>query len=271
MYILVIILVIFLAAAALPWTMDVTEVDIKTDKIRNQIRIMVLADLHCRRFGRNQERILKVLEEKKPDMIVIPGDLFDYERDHEISFELIRGLKGYPVYFSSGNHELFLDEIDDLRRRLKREGVYVLEDSSEIFHETEIAGMTDMGFEPDKSPAAVSALFHTDLYKILISHRPHYVDLYRACRCDLVISGHNHGGQWCLPFTEIGLFVPSQGFFPKYTHGLHDMGNKKMFVSRGLASGHPAIPRLFNNPEIGIINLIPEKPVCISEPDETQG
>ena len=34
-----------------------------------------------------------------------------------------------------------------------------------------------------------------------------------------------------------------------------------MFVSRGLASGHPDLPRLYNNPEIGIIDIIPENPI----------
>ncbi len=253
---------LFLLAAALPWKIDVTKVQIKTDKVKNPMRIMVLADLHCRRFGKNQNRILDRVKEEKPDIIVIPGDLFDYERDYEVSFELIRGLKGYPVYFSSGNHEMFLsDDLGRLRRRLEHEGVYVLEDRSEVFHEAEIAGMTDMGERPVKSPTEVSALFQTNLFRILISHRPHYYDLYRSCRCDLIISGHYHGGQWCLPFTKKGIYVPHEGFFPSHTHGLHEMNGKLMFVSRGLASGHPNLPRLYNNPEIGIIDIIPENPI----------
>ncbi len=69
---------------------------------------------------------------------------------------------------------------------------------------------------------------------------------------DLQLSGHAHGGQFILPF--IGpVFSPGQGLFPKYVRG--SFGEKpKLIVSRGL--GNAEFPlRLFNHPEINIINL----------------
>ncbi|UKI23675.1 MAG: hypothetical protein L6V88_04545 [Anaerotruncus sp.] len=69
---------------------------------------------------------------------------------------------------------------------------------------------------------------------------------------DLQLSGHAHGGQFILPF--IGpVFSPGQGLFPKFARG--SFGEKpKLIVSRGL--GNAEFPlRLFNHPEINIINL----------------
>ena len=76
-----------------------------TDRLQKQKKIAILSDLHCRRFGKGQSRIVDVIQEERPDLIVIPGDLFDVDRDFEISFELITKLKDYPIYFTSGNHD----------------------------------------------------------------------------------------------------------------------------------------------------------------------
>ena len=69
----------------------------------------------------------------------------------------------------------------------------------------------------------------------------------------LVLCGHAHGGQVRLPFVG-GLYAPEQGVLPKYTAGMHQDGNTRMIVSRGLGnSGFPL--RFGNRPEIVAITL----------------
>lgn len=248
-------------AAGLPYDrISTTNYIIRSKKIHDEIRICVLADLHCLRFGEKQSRIMENIEKNKPDLIIIPGDLFDVDRDYEISFELIDALKDYPVYFTSGNHDMYLeDEIEQLRKRLNDMGVIVLEDEGTTFTKEDTAielyGMCDHGRKPVIQGSDLKYMFHTDDYRILISHRPEYTEFYQDAPCDLVLSGHAHGGQWRIPFTHQGLFAPQQGFLPKYTEGVHDMNGTKLIVSRGLASGHPMIPRLYNDPEIVYVTL----------------
>jgi predicted MPP superfamily phosphohydrolase len=249
-----------IVTAGLPYHMDVSDDSIASKKIKAPIRIAVISDLHCRRFGRGQSRILNIIKKEKPDLVIIPGDLFDVDRDFEISFELIRGLRGLPVYFTSGNHDIYLKEqIGRLRLRLEAEGVHVLEDSGTLFAkdgcQIEIYGMKDQGSHVKFPSREISEKYHTDAFRILISHRPDYIDFYRSVDCDLIISGHAHGGQWRIPFTHQGVYFPHQGLFPKYTEGVHDLNGRKLVISRGLASGCPWIPRLYNNPEIVIIDL----------------
>ena len=90
-------------------------------------------------------------------------------------------------------------------------------------------------------------------YTILLSHRPELFETYVDCGIGLVLSGHAHGGQFCLPFIG-GLAAPNQGLFPIYDAGLYTAGSTDMVVSRGI--GNSIIPFRFNNrPEIVLIGL----------------
>ena len=61
-------------------------------------------------------------------------------------------------------------------------------------------------------------------YAVLLSHRPELINVYRG-RCDLVLSGHAHGGQ--IRIGTQGLYAPGQGPLPRYTRGIYD---GKMYV-----------------------------------------
>ena len=90
-------------------------------------------------------------------------------------------------------------------------------------------------------------------FTILLSHRPEIIDLYSESKVDLVFTGHAHGGQIRLPFTD-GLFAPNQGLLPRYTSGKFKKGNTEMIVSRGL--GNSLFPfRIFNRPELIVATL----------------
>lgn len=259
MWILIVILCILLFLAGLQYRMDVTHTEIVSAKVRKAVKICVLADLHCRRFGEKQSKITDVIEQENPDLIVIPGDLFDIGRDLEISFELIDQIRNRPVYYVPGNHDVYLKNLNELHQRLEEKGVKILEGTAELFQDLEIAGIRDMGYRANMKPAKANALWKTKKFRLLLCHRPDYVSFYEKLNCDLIICGHAHGGQWRIPFTHQGIIAPRQGLFPKYTEGVHQTGKAKMFVSRGLASGNPHIPRLYNNPEIAFITITPEE------------
>ncbi len=90
-------------------------------------------------------------------------------------------------------------------------------------------------------------------FKILLLHRPQYIDCCAEAKIDLVLSGHAHGGQIRIPFLG-GLLAPEQGFFPEYDAGVYSKGETWMVVSRGL--GNSVFPlRINNRPEIVLIEL----------------
>lgn len=78
-----------------------------------------------------------------------------------------------------------------------------------------------------------TVLDNTSHYTILLSHRLESFSTHADNKIDLVLSGHAHVGQIRLPFIG-GLFTPNQGFFPKYSEGIHEKNGTKMVVSRAL-------------------------------------
>lgn len=92
-------------------------------------------------------------------------------------------------------------------------------------------------------------------YSILLAHRPELINTYLHYDFDLILSGHAHGGQWRLPGIINGLFAPNQGFFPRYAGGQYKFDNSSMIVSRGLARESTRIPRIFNRPELVMIEI----------------
>ena len=97
----------------------------------------------------------------------------------------------------------------------------------------------------------------SDNLRILLAHEPQYFNDYVDSGVDIVFSGHAHGGQIRIPFTNIGLVAPNQGLFPKYTSGKYSEKDTSMYVSRGI--GNSILPlRIFNCPEIVELEIVPE-------------
>ena len=251
--------------------LEVNEYEIVSDRIPEAFsgfRIAQVSDLHNAEFGEGSEKLIELLSQTDPDMIVITGDLIDSRHtDIEIALEFARhAIKLAPVYYVSGNHEARVREYEDLKMGLAEAGVIVLEDQKDqITREGEsisILGIDDPSFQEDYlfgdaasvTSSALSELQNeSDGYTVLLAHRPELFETYVDAGVDLVFSGHAHGGQFRLPFIG-GLVAPNQGFFPKYDAGLFSEGSTTMIVSRGV--GNSIIPIRFNNrPEIILVTL----------------
>ena len=103
----------------------------------------------------------------------------------------------------------------------------------------------------------VTAALEGDVCSILLSHRPERVADYTGRGFDLVLSGHAHGGQWRIPLLGVGLIAPNQGLFPRYAGGTYNLEGTTLVVSRGLARESTRIPRLYNPPEVVVVDLVP--------------
>ena len=231
-------------------------------------RIAQVSDLHNAEFGEGNSKLLELLSQTEPDIILLTGDLIDSRQtDIEIALTFVReAMKIAPVYFVSGNHEARVIEYEDLKMGLSEAGVNVLENQIvEITREGEsitLMGIDDPSFQESYlfgdsegvAKQAIETLLRvSDGYTVLLSHRPELFELYVETGMDLVFSGHAHGGQFRLPLIG-GLVAPNQGFFPTYDAGLFSEENTNMIVSRGV--GNSIVPLRFNNrPEIIVVML----------------
>ena len=92
---------------------------------------------------------------------------------------------------------------------------------------------------------------------VLLTHRPERTSAYEGLGFDFILAGHSHGGQWRVPFLLNGLLAPNQGFLPAFAGGLYKLGESTLIVSRGLARESTRVPRIFNPPEVVVIDVVP--------------
>ena len=250
----------------------VTELTIKNEEIPfgfSGFRIAQISDLHNAEFGKENEKLLSMLEDCEPDMILITGDLIDSRRtdiETGISFAKKTVLIA-PTYYVTGNHEARIEEYEELIAGLENAGVHLLDNESVMVENSgdriTVTGMKDPSFVTDylfgdsktvAEDALTKLISNKDIYTVLLSHRPELFETYVECGADLVFSGHAHGGQFRIPFVG-GLVAPNQGLFPKYAGGRYNYETGTMIVSRGLARESTPIPRIFNRPELVIVDI----------------
>lgn len=221
-------------------------------------KIVQISDLHNKEFGTNNAKLINKIKEENPDMIVITGDLIDYGHSElDIAIDAAQQMVDIaPVYYVSGNHELSSENIYlELLEGLSDAGIRILENEMVKINDSfYLVGISDRAiqFGTAKETAKTVLLDNAeddseDVLKVLLAHEPQLIEEYTDF--DIVFSGHAHGGQVRIPFTDIGLVAPDQGLFPKYTSGEYRYEETTMYVSRGL--GNSIIPfRIFNRPEI---------------------
>lgn len=280
--ILTILGLLFICIAISLWASSnciiVKEYRFNTGKVTQEIKLVVLADLHDHEFGTGNEKLVDKIEEQDPDLILLDGDfLNDDSENANIPCELIEKLVEIaPVYFALGNHELSYIENShpELTQQLQKAGAIVLDREYVDLKVGEtilrLGGMYAYAFgmggnnEASKVPEDVRVFLEdfqdTEYLKIMMAHRPDsfiFGDAASYLDIDLVICGHNHGGQVVLPFLE-GLYGGDQGWFPEYVHGMYEKDGMNLFVTSGLSSHDQVLPRFNNPPEIAIIRISPE-------------
>ena len=90
-------------------------------------RLVVLSDLHGKRFGRQHSRLLEAVRKAGPDVICLCGDMMDEWSGTEYLRPLLEGLAEIaPVYYVTGNHEWASGRMPEMRQLLEETGVTYL-------------------------------------------------------------------------------------------------------------------------------------------------
>lgn len=256
--------------------LKVTEYDVGIDGLTSPARVVVISDLHSREYGEDNSALLALIAAQHPDAVFAVGDMINRSADEEDILQflelLVKLQEIAPVYYSPGNHEsdYMTDRDSGLLGRVSATGVTVLLDE---YVETQLGGNTvriggTMGHyyryewseEQKNDPpdyAMQEEIGSTDVPSIVLMHMPENMIADSARKnwnADLYISGHTHGGVVRLPLIG-GLVAPTQGLFPKYDQGFFTVdGRLKLIITSGLA-GYGPIPRIFNRPEICVIDM----------------
>lgn len=226
------------------------------------LRISLISDVHGAQFGEGNSALLALVAQQQPDLIALTGDLVDRPEHMDMVAPLARGLVAIaPTYYVAGNHEWSARLVKDVWAVLEENGVTVLSNDYRVLTvggaSIVLAGMEDAnGYAGQKTLAELTEEIRSalgDPYILLLSHRNNKWPDYQACRVDLTLSGHAHGGLIRLPFTD-GLIGNDRRLFPSHTSGLYELEFGQLAVSRGLGN-NPFTFRLFNRPEAPLVIL----------------
>ena len=248
----------------------------KLNGIKREKKIIFLSDLHNRRYGEENERLLESIRNQHPDLILIGGDMLVRKdgNSYDKTVHFLAKLPGIcPVYCANGNHEQKLKELPDkyeqsyeeYKKALTASGIHMLENASETVKLEEVPVKLS-GLE---IPLGAYARFgkkelslkeitdrigeHGDDYQILLAHHPGYMKEYLTYGADLILGGHYHGCVVQLPWIG-GVISTNFTLFPKYSGGIYQEGEQTAVVSRGLGT-HSVPLRLWNWPELIVLEL----------------
>lgn len=260
----------------------VREYTFSSDKVKKEITFAFLSDLHDKKYGKNNSKLLKAIDKVKPDALLVGGDMIVASPDepNTNAKALMNTLaEKYTIYHGMGNHEYRSDlyrekygeMYDEYSKPLLDRGVVFLRNKAIVLKDYNIE---IRGVEIDRKYYKRFSVRHMDdsyieeilgknegtHYEILLAHNPDYFKQYRDYGANLILSGHVHGGLIRMPFLG-GIASPAVRFFPKYDGGLFTKDNSNMVVSRGLGT-HTLPVRIFNPAELVIIRL---KPACKEE------
>jgi len=212
--------------------------------------MLQLADLHLDLEPALTGRILEALRGLEFDQAVVVGDYHNrIGANAEVSLgemrKLIPALGPNPLGVL-GNHD-FLEKVAFLEhcglRILLNETLGLARGSSRLW----IAGVDDPHFFRTHDLAAVRRPVPAGEFSVLLSHSPEIFREAAASGFDLMLSGHTHGGQICLPG---GWPLVRNAAVPRsMIAGPWRQGRLQGYTSRGTgACGVPA--RFFCRPEI---------------------
>ena len=81
--------------------LTVTDYKIKSDKIKETTKIVLISDLHNSQFGSKNKRLVDKIQKQDPDLILMDGDMLNEDgKNAQTAVELISALKKTaPVYY----------------------------------------------------------------------------------------------------------------------------------------------------------------------------
>lgn len=257
--------VFLLLILALDSRLTVRTYTLETDKVTAPVRLAVVTDLHSCAYGENQEELASAVLnlDPQPDGVLLVGDIVDDQLPEENAWTAVSRLaEFYCCFYVTGNHEWWSGEAERICQEMERLGVAVLRGQSVSLSTSQgqtvdLCGIDDSDSGAEGQLEQVGNSVNETTFTILMAHRPEMIDQYRTYPFDLVVSGHAHGGQWRIPGLLNGLYAPNQGLFPRYAGGQYDWEETTLVVSRGLARESTRIPRLFNRPEVVVLDILP--------------
>jgi len=236
--------------------------------------ILHLSDLHLRAPQRRKRAFLKRLARLEPDFVIATGDFIGDGQSNLETVDAVSAIhpreaslyvlgsndyygpkpKNPLRYFSKkrkrilGTPNPWRDLVDGLDAR----GWRLINNMA-----VEIDGIDVVGLDDEhigRADLTVARARNGDGFRLAVAHSPDVAEHLAGLGYDLIVCGHTHGGQVCIP--GFGALVTNSDLPRRMARGVHRLGDAWLHVSAGLGTSMYAPFRLACRPEVCVLELV---------------
>jgi len=245
------------------------------------LRVLHISDLHLRAVQRRKQAWLRDLARVEPDLVVGTGDFLGDDTD-ETCAATVETLAAIPArvarLFVLGSNDYYGPVPKNPLRYLRRgsglasphgapnpwrQMVAGLEDAGWCLVNNralevdgiDVIGMDDAHIGKDDPTRASVRAPGDERFRLAIAHSPDSAPGLAAAGYDLIVCGHTHGGQVCVP--GFGALVTNCSLPRQMASGLHRFDGAWLHVNAGLGTSMYAPYRIACRPEACVLELVP--------------
>jgi uncharacterized protein len=251
-----------------PTWLEVGRHDVPTSLPGPPVKLLHLSDFHaswCVSLDYIREAIEYGLS-FKPDLICVTGDFVTSTYDDFESYRriLARLPAAAPTFASLGNHDggewarirRGYETTQEIQGLVRSSGIELLHNQSKVLQVSgrkfALVGLGDR-FALETNPRrAFKAPIPSDAVRIVLSHNPDTKTILTPYPWDLMLSGHTHGGQVCLPLIGCSPWLPVKD--KRFVAGLYRWNNRWLHITKGV--GNLRGVRFNCRPEVSLLNIV---------------
>ncbi len=247
------------------------------------LRVLHISDLHMMPGQKRKQSWIRELDRLEPDLVINTGDNLSHPKSVPAVVQALSGLLARPGLFVFGSNDYFAPVLKnplayfdkdhdrvygpplpwgDLRAAFNERG---WQDMTHVRRDIEVggvrisvAGVDDPHLERDRYETIAGAADKSADLRLGLTHspEPRVLDRFADDGYDLVLAGHTHGGQLCLPF--FGALVTNCGIDRSRVKGPSRWGtHMQLHVSAGMGTSPFAPARFCCRPEATLLTLVP--------------
>jgi predicted MPP superfamily phosphohydrolase len=241
-----------------PYRIEVREVGISTRKLHQSAILLVqISDLHCGRRPGNEKKLVELVNDMQPDVVVFTGDSVNTLKALPLFKETLRSIDAPLGKFAvRGNFDVWKwKNIDFFGGTGFRE---LDANSIELQKDGETFYISGLSCEHPEKLGNLRGTIPENRFSIFLYHYPDLVEDLQHLDVDLYLCGHTHGGQIALPF--YGALITMSKFGKKYEAGRYTVGDTILYVNRGIGMDGGVAPRVrfLARPEITVFDIKPK-------------
>jgi len=246
------------------YTLDVRHYRIVHNRLAEALggaKVVFLSDLHTKRFGTREREIIGILQEEKPDVILLGGDYISFRGSYDPVLAFFHELP--QAYAVMGNSDYYNENGSCIlchnpkSYELKSDpNVLFLRNTATVLHtaggQVNLIGLDDPVNRKSDITEAMRGIASSSP-SVLLAHSPDVFEEASARGIDFVLAGHNHGGQvFPVRYMKSWMMVDPA---LQYLDGFFQKGRTLMYVGRGV--GTSFLPfRLGVRPEVAFFQFI---------------